>query len=61
MQTHGACIIEDFFAEAVDKENAPLFSCDKSQAQYILKANTLREEVFNGVKKCPRLRATKRT
>jgi hypothetical protein len=51
MQTHGACIIEDFFAETVDIENAPLFICDKTQAQYILKPSTLREEVFNGVKK----------
>jgi hypothetical protein len=44
-------IITDFFDNAIEKNDGPLFTCDKRQATYILKRDTEREEVFNGVKK----------
>jgi hypothetical protein len=51
MRVHGACIISNFFTPSDDDDDKPLFTCDKRQAGYILKTNTPREEVFNGVKK----------
>ena len=51
LRTHGACIITDFFDNGSEKNDEPLFTCDKRQATYILKKDTQREEVFNGVKK----------
>jgi hypothetical protein len=51
MRVHGACIIEDFFADREDDAEGPLFTCDKRQATYILKRDVERAEVFNGVKK----------
>ncbi len=53
MRVHGACIVEDFFDATTKKGNmkgkAPLFTCDKRQAEYILQKNIPREEIFNGV------------
>jgi hypothetical protein len=51
LRTHGACIVTDFFANNSDAHDEPLFTCDERQATYILKRETEREEVFNGVKK----------
>ena len=50
MRIHGACIIEDFFADGEDNAEGPLFTCDKRQATYILKRDVERAEVFNGAK-----------
>ena len=51
LRTHGACIISDFFTPAVAGGKEPLFTCSKTQASYIMKRDTERAEVFNGVKK----------
>ena len=59
MRTHGACIISDFFTPAVNGGKEPLFTCTKSQAAYILKRDTEREEIFNGVKKLAKSAAYK--
>ena len=53
MRVHGACIVDDFFDATTKKGNmkgkAPLFTCDKRQAEYILQKNIPRKEIFNGV------------
>jgi hypothetical protein len=59
LRTHGACIITDFFAPAVNGTKGPLFTCSKTQAQYIMKRDTEREEIFNGVKKLAKSAAYK--
>ena len=59
LRTHGACIISDFFTPAVAGGKEPLFTCSKTQASYIMKRDTERAEVFNGVKKMAKSAAYK--
>jgi hypothetical protein len=50
---HGACIINDFFdpisPDPDDNDINPLFTCDETQANYILRPRTRRTEIFNSV------------